>query len=283
MNMIFLNGKFLPEDQATVSVMDRGFLFGDGVYEVIPVYQGNIFRCEQHIARLFRSLDNIHLSLSYNASQLKAIFTALLEHNAHLGQNQSLYLQVTRGAAPIRNHAFPKGIEPTICAFTFPLKTLPLAQLSQGMSAITLDDTRWQFCQIKAISLLPNVLLYQQALDKGCAEAILIRDGFAVEGSTSNLFIVKDNVIKTPPLSNAILGGVTRDLVIELAREHQYPFEEVAISEGALLDADEVWITSSTREIYPIVQLNNVAVGNAKPGPVWHKMIKHYHLFIQSL
>ncbi|MBA2654281.1 MAG: D-amino acid aminotransferase [Gammaproteobacteria bacterium] len=283
MSTVYLNGDFIPQEQAVVSVMDRGFLFGDGVYEVLPVYKGKIFRFEHHINRLYHSLKSIKLSISLVTEDWRKIFEKLLELNSHLGKNQSIYLQVTRGPAPERNHAFPKQINPTIFVFSYPLKTLPMEVLSKGMSAITLEDSRWQFCNIKATSLLSNVLLYQQAIDQGLVEAILIRNGEAVEGSTSNLFIVKNQIIQTPPLSNHILGGVTRDLVLELAKKDQLPCEEKPVSLAALYDADEVWITSSTREIYPIIKVDDKTINQGVPGNIWHKMIQNYHNFINNL
>lgn len=283
MNIVYLNGDFIPKEKATVSVMDRGFLFGDGVYEVIPVYNHHIFRVEQHIDRLYRSLEGIKLSITLKKNDWNNIFSALLQHNSSLGPNQSIYLQVTRGYAQQRNHAFPPVIQPTIFVFSYPLTTLPFEELAKGMFAITLDDTRWEFCNIKAISLLPNVLLYQNALERGCVEALLIRDGSVLEGATSNFFIVKDNIIKTPPLSRYILGGITRDLVLELADQHNLATHVAPISVAELVAADEVWITSSTREIYPIVKVDNTWINEGKPGPIWQKMIINYRSYIKNL
>lgn len=283
MTTVYLNGKYISKDEATISVMDRGFLFGDGVYEVIPVYNKKVFRPKPHIDRLYRSLDDIKLSIDTKPQDWEKIFNELLDRNSHLGPNQSIYLQVTRGYMPERNHAFPSKVLPTIFVYTFPLKTTPLETLSKGMKVITLDDTRWKLCNIKATSLLANVLLYQQALDQGRVESILIRDGNVIEGSTSNVFIVKNGVIKTPPLSNFILGGITRELVLELAKTQQIAHQEIEISEQELLDADEVWITSSTREIYPIIQVNDISINQGMPGQIWHKMIKSYHNYIKSL
>jgi D-alanine transaminase len=282
MTNVYLNGVFIPQQDAVISAMDRGFLFGDGVYEVLPVYNGKIFRFEQHIDRLNRSLSAIKLSIDYDYAVWLKIFEQLLEANKQFGKNQSIYLQVTRGPAPERNHAFPSTIHPTIFAISYPLKTLPYEQLLQGKKAITLEDTRWQLCNIKATSLLANVLLYEEALDKECAEAILIRDGEVLEGATSNVFIVKNNTIITPPLSQFILGGVTRDLVLTLAQEHNVATLQTAISKEELFQADEVWITSSTREIYPIIQIDDTIIQAGKPGKIWHKMINHYHEFIEN-
>lgn len=283
MTIVFLNGEFLPQEQAKISVMDRGFLFGDGVYEVIPVYNDKIFQFKHHIDRLNKSLNDIKLSVDLAYSDWDKIFTQLLQHNAEFGANQSIYLQITRGESNERNHAFPKIIKPTIFAFSSPLRTLSYEELQKGKTAITHVDTRWQLCNIKAISLLANILLYQQGLDKHAAETILIRDNKVIEGSTSNLFIVKDNTLITPPLSQWILGGITRDLVLTLAKDNQLPYREADIEKDQLFSADEVWITSSTREIYPIIKVDQTTINDGKPGNMWYKMIKLYHEFIKNL
>lgn len=283
MTTVYLNGAFIAQDQATISVMDRGFLFGDGVYEVLPVYNGNIFRFEQHITRLNRSLSAITLPLNISFKDWEDLLYKLLDLNSEFGKNQSIYLQITRGYSAERNHAFPKELKPTIFALSCPIRTLPYDQLCQGMSAITLQDTRWQLCNIKATSLLANVLLYQEALNHHCAESILIRDGTVLEGATSNVFIVSNAVIKTPPLSQFILGGVTRDLILQLAKDHHLPHEESTISEHELVAADEVWITSSTREIYPIVKINETVIKTGKPGKVWYEMINLYREYVKNI
>lgn len=275
--IVYLNGEFLPSEQAQVSVFDRGFLFGDGVYEVIPVYNKRIFRCQQHLARLQKSLAAIRLEINIPEQTWTDIFTQLVEKNLkNNGENQAIYLQITRGYAPERNHLFPQQLRPTIFAQSIPFKILPFATLNSGMSAITLSDPRWQHCFIKTIALLPNVLLYQQAKDAGVDEAILIRDGEVTEASTSNVFIVENGTLKTPPLSPHLLGGITRDFILELAKIHHLAYQETAISETQLRNADEVWVTSSTKEIYPIVKLDNKPIGTGSPGVMWHKMIKAY-------
>lgn len=283
MTTVYLNGKFLPKKQAFVSVMDRGFLFGDGVYEVLPVYNRKIFQLQQHLDRLWKSLAAIKLAIDMSYEQWQKILTELLEYNDTLGENQSIYLQVTRGYAPERNHAFPKQILPTIFVFSQPLKTLPYEELKKGKEVITREDTRWQLCNIKATSLLANVLLTQEALENNCAETILIRDDYAIEGSTSNLFIVKEGVIITPPMSFCILGGITRELVLDLAKKNKIPHQEKEITRNELFQADEVWITSSTREIYPIIKVDDSQIGKGKPGLIWEKMINHYHEYISKL
>lgn len=263
--IVYLNGEFLPLSAAKVSVMDRGFLLGDGVYEVIPVYGGQPFRMAEHLERLERSLAGIRMAPPLDAATWEGVFRRLIEG----GHDQSIYLQVTRGAAPKRDHAFPKEpVPPTVFAMCTPIAPIPAA----GVSAITVPDIRWQWCHIKAITLLANVLLRQQAVEEGCAEAILVRDGYAIEGAASNLFVVLDGVMLTPPKSNDILPGITRDLAVELAQAHGLPLEERKIELDELRRAEEVWVTSSTREILPVVELDGVKVGAGVPGPVWIRM-----------
>lgn len=281
MTTAYLNGEFLPLDQARVPAMDRGFLFGDGVYEIIPVYAGKLFRCAQHLQRLRRSLHAIELNLDLDDVQIEALLADLVMRNG--SGDQSAYIQITRGVAPVRDHSFPLHIEPTVFAYTAPLYSKTIAELAVGMRAITVPDLRWQRCDIKAITLLANVLARQSAIAKGCQEAILINDGLAIEGSAMNLFIVKDGKIITPPLSNHILGGITRDLVLELARAHSFPVAETDIPEKQLWEADEIWLTSSNREIVPVIELDGKKISNGKAGPVWLKMAQSYHDFKESM
>ncbi|MAT65776.1 MAG: D-amino acid aminotransferase, partial [Gammaproteobacteria bacterium] len=210
MPTVFLNGEFLPHDQARVSVMDRGFLFGDGVYEVIPAYGGHLFRLQPHLQRLDNSLQAVRIPNPYTEPQWQGILEELVGENA--GTDQSVYLQVTRGVMERRDHAFPLDLKPTVFAMSNPIPEPDPALAEHGINAITLDDIRWQSCHIKAITLLPNVLLRQQAVEAGAAEAILLRDGEATEGAASNLFIVHDGMLVTPPKGPLLLPGITRDL-----------------------------------------------------------------------
>jgi D-alanine transaminase len=271
--IVYLNGRFLPVEQATVSVQDRGFVFGDGVYEVIPVYGGRLFRLPQHLERLARSLREIRLTDPLGAGDWRACLEELVQRNG--GGDQSVYVQVTRGAAP-RDHAFPKDVRPTVYAASSPLKPLPADLAAHGVAAVTLPDNRWQRCDIKAITLLANILLRQQAIDQGAVEAILVRDGQANEGAASNLFIVKDGVVITPPKGPYLLPGITRDLILELAEANGIPHREGTITAAQLSGADEVWLTSSTREILPVTQLDRRPVGGGRPGPVWRRMMDLY-------
>ncbi|MHB8471753.1 MAG: D-amino acid aminotransferase [Gammaproteobacteria bacterium] len=281
MTTVYLNGVFLPIEQACVPVLDRGFLFGDGVYEVIPVYGGNLFRLEEHLQRLDHSLAGIRIVNPLSRALWRDTLEELIERND--GGDQSIYFQITRGTAAKRDHAFPADVLPTVFMMSTPLAPLP-ANLSQaGISAITLADIRWQKCDIKAITLLPNVLLRQQAIDAGAVEAILLRDGLAVEGAASNLFIVQSGVIITPPKGPYLLPGITRDLILELAATHAVPHSEAVISVAALRGADEVWLTSSTREILPVTRLDGTPVGAGKPGPLWAKVIGLYQDYKHAL
>lgn len=274
MSIAYLNGEFLPREKACVPVMDRGFLFGDGVYEVIPVYGGRLFRLDQHLQRLASSLDAIRLGNPLDNTGWHNLLEQLVEHNG--GGDLSVYLQVTRGAAPTRDHAFPTGVQPTVFMMSSPLSAGRDIDSEPGIHAVTLNDIRWDFCNIKAITLLPNVLLRQQAIDAEAAEAILVRDGFATEGAASNLFIVREGLLVTPPKSPSLLPGITRDLVLELAANHAIPYREADVTQAELNSADEIWLTSSTREISPVTRLDDRSVGDGKPGPLWRRMIRLY-------
>jgi len=273
-SIAYLNGEFLPREKACVPVMDRGFLFGDGVYEVIPVYGGRLFRLDQHLQRLASSLDAIRLGNPLDTTGWRCLLEQLVKHNG--GGDLSVYLQVTRGAAPTRDHAFPTGVQPTVFMMSSPLSAGRDIDSEPGIHAVTLNDIRWDFCNIKAITLLPNVLLRQQAIDAEAAEAILVRDGFATEGAASNLFIVREGLLVTPPKSPSLLPGITRDLVLELAANHAIPYREADVTQAELNSADEIWLTSSTREISPVTRLDDRSVGDGKPGPLWRRMIRLY-------
>ena len=277
---VYLNGNYLPLEQACVPVLDRGFIFGDGVYEVIPVYGRKAFRLEHHLQRLKNSMQAVRLNNPHTDEEWSVIINNVVERND--GGDQSIYLQITRGVAS-RDHRFPGDAIPTVFVMSNLFVMVPTEQLEHGVSAITLDDIRWQYCNIKSIALLPNILLRQQAVEQGAAEAILLRDNEVTEGAASNVFIVKDGVIITPPKTDCLLPGITRDLVVEQAHEHDLPVEETIIKLEELLDADEIWLTSSTKEILPVTQLNNQNVGAGKPGPVWKQMYGLYQDHKQAL
>ncbi|WP_281981491.1 D-amino acid aminotransferase [Azonexus hydrophilus] len=275
---VYLNGDFLPLADAGISPLDRGFLYGDGVYEVIPVYSRRAFRIDEHLARLQATLAGIQLSNPLATDDWKAVIAKLIE--AAPWDDQSIYLQVTRGADNKRDHAFPPAsVPPTAFAFASPLVTTPADVRARGVAAITVPDLRWRRCDLKVISLLANVLARQQAVDQGCAEALLIRDGFMKEGAASNIFIVKDGLLIAPPKTQLMLPGITYDVILELAQQHQQPLEVREISETELRAAAEVWMTSSTKEVLAITTLDGEAVGNGKPGPVGERMWQWYQDF----
>jgi D-alanine transaminase len=280
-SIAYLNGEFLPREKACVPVMDRGFLFGDGVYEVIPVYAGRLFRRPHHLKRLQNSLDAVRIANPMTVEDWTAMLEELVARNG--GGDQSLYLQVTRGVAPRRDHAFPDETRPTVFAMSTQSAPPAASDRTQGIAAITLPDIRWQHCNVKAITLLPNVLLRQQAVDAASVEAILIRDGYATEGAASNLFIARHGLLITPPDGPDLLPGITRDLILELAATNGVPFREAAIPEQDLARADEIWITSSTREIAPVVRLNGAPVSDGRPGPLWRRMIGYYQDYKDAL
>lgn len=279
--IVYLNGEYLPVEKAAVSVLDRGFLFGDGVYEVIPVYGGKLLRVDEHLQRLQNSLLRIGMGQPHNMDEWKIIFHALLEKNP--GEDRALYLQVTRGATPIRDLTASAEIRPTVFAMVNTIKPVDVSELAKGIEAITVDDFRWHACDIKSISLVANVMLREQATQANVADAIMVREGVVSEGTASNVFIVKNSIIKTPPKSSYLLPGITRDLVIELAQQNAMPCEICEITQDELATADEIWLTSSTREIAPVIKLDGAVVGGGQAGDFWRKMATIYQEYKQRL
>jgi len=275
---VYLNGEYLPLDQAKISVLDRGFLFGDGVYEMIPAYGGQLLRMAEHMQRLQNSLDAICLKNPLEAKQWQEIIHRLLLDNSASGaiEDKAVYLQVTRGVAAKRDHRFPQQINQSVFIMVNDLAPVNKEYLRPGVSAITLDDIRWKACNIKSISLLGNILLRQQAYDNDAAEAILINEGLVTEGAASNVFAVIEDVLVTAPIGPRLLPGITRDLIIELAHANGIACEARNFTEQELLSASEIWFSSSTREILPVVELNGKPVANGQPGPIWEKMIDIY-------
>ena len=269
---VYLNGEFLPPAEARVSAFDRGFVFGDGVYEVIPVFGGRLFRLPHHLARLGNSLREIRMTNPLPAAEWQRVFERLVEIQ---GAGSFRFISRSRGVAP-RDHAFPPNLAPTVFAYAAPLKYPPAEEVERGIAAITAPDIRWLRCDIKAIALLPNAMLRSQALDASAAEAILLRDGFMTEGAASNIFVVRGGRLIIPPKGPLILPGVTRDLVLELAKAHGIPHAEQPVTEAELRAADEVWMTSSTKEILAITRLDGKPVGNGKPGPLHARLLALY-------
>jgi len=276
MGTVYLNGQFLPQEQAQISVMDRGFLFGDGVYEVIPVFGGRCFRLDEHLARLSYSLRETHIVEPLSRAQWQSIFETLIE--AYGGGDQALYLQVTRGVAKAREHKFPTDCAPTVFVMSRVLAALP-EQAPAPIAAIAMEDIRWRRCDIKSISLLGSVLMTQQALEAGAREAILLRDGRVLEGASSNVFAVVDGILYTAPKDRNILAGITRDLIVELVQQHGLAFREQALPATELSRASELWISSSTREMVPIGQLGDSVIGSGAAGPVFEQVWCWYRNF----
>jgi D-alanine transaminase len=268
-SVAYLNGEFLPLSRARISPLDRGFIFGDGVYEVIPVYSWRVFRLEDHLQRLDRSLGGIRLPNPHNNSQWTQIIRELVRRSPH--EDQSLYLQITRGVAK-RDHAFPKDVAPTVFLMTNALSVPAQEAVDGGVAAVTMPDNRWLRCDLKTIALLPNVLLRQRAVEAGAVEAVLLRDGFLTEGAASNIFVVDDGVLLIPPKSHLILPGITYDVILELAQKHGIRCEIRDVSEAELRLAQELWLSSSTREVLAITRLDGKAVGDGRPGPLFRRM-----------
>jgi D-alanine transaminase len=277
---VFLNGKLLPIEQASVSVLDRGFIFGDGVYELVPVYSRVPFRLDEHLVRLERSLGETRIRNPYSRAQWRAHIYGLID--AQPFEDQGIYFQVTRGAAK-RDHSFPANVEPTVFMMSNPLVNPQPAQIEKGASAISAQDYRWLRCDIKSISLIGNCLLRQLSAEAGGAETILFRDGKLTEASASNVFIVKRGVIQSPSKSNLILPGITYDVVVELARANGLPLEFKDIPEAEVRAADELWVTSSSKEVLAIVELDGKRVGDGRPGPVFRRMFQLYQEFKQTV
>jgi D-alanine transaminase len=275
---IYLNGEFMPIEEAKISVLDRGFIFGDGVYEVIPVYSRKAFRLAEHLRRLQHSLDGVRLANPHTQGEWKALIERLIALNG--GQDQYLYLHITRGVAK-RDHAFPNPpVNPTVFMMSNPLPAPSATLLQNGIGAVTAQDNRWLRCDIKAIALLPNVLLRQVAVDAGCAETILIRDNsFMTEGSASNIFVVKEGKLLAPPKDNLMLPGITYDVILEIASANGIPFEVRKIAVAEVFAADELLLTSSTKEVLAITQLDGRPVGTGKPGAMFAKLHLHYQNF----
>ena len=266
----------MPIEEAYIPALDRGFIFGDGVYEVIPVYSRKPFRLGEHLKRLQHSLDGIRLLNPFSDKNWEDLLEQVVAEN--IGEDQYLYLHITRGVAK-RDHAFPVDVQPTVFIMSNLLLPPPEELLAGGVTAITAIDNRWIRCDIKAISLLPNVLLRQLAVDSHAIETILIRDGFLTEGAASNIFIVKDRVLLAPPKSHLMLPGITYDVVLELATAAHIPYEVREISEIEIRKADEVLLTSSTKEIMPITLLDSRPVGNRKPGKIFASLYTLYQQY----
>jgi D-alanine transaminase len=266
---VYLNGQFLPLEDARISVLDRGFIYGDGVYELIPVYGRRPYRLRQHLARLQRSLDGIRLANPHTDAEWQAIIAGLIGRMTFA--DQGVYLQVTRGAAK-RDHAFPAGVAPTVFMMSNPLALPSREQIEGGVAVITGVDERWLHCDLKTISLLGNVLARQLAVDAGATETVLFRNGYLTEASASNVLLVREGVIVAPPKDNQILPGITYDVAFELAREGGLPIEMRPVPKDEALAADEMWLSSSTKEVLAVTSLDGRPFAGGKPGPMFRKV-----------
>jgi D-alanine transaminase len=280
MNIVFLNGEFIDKEAAQISVFDRGFLFGDALYEVIPIVEGKPHAEELHIQRLTAGLNSIHIGNPYTIDQWKQILASLISRNDLQEEltGHHIYLQISRGTEPTRLHRLPKGLKPTVVAFIQANKKPAEKLIKAGLSAITIPDPRRRDCSLKSTSLIANLMALHAALEENATEAIFIdKEDYALEGTQSNLFAVVNQQVVTPPLSQRILGGVTREIVIDSLQQHQIPVTERKITVTELTQADEIWITGSVKGVYPIVSLNGQAVGSGKPGAIWqqaHTLLK---------
>ena len=280
MDIVYLNGKYIEKKNATVSIMDRGFLFGDSVYEVIPAYNNKLVGGEEHFARLQQSLAAICMDTPFeNFTALKTIAHALLTKNQLTSTYCGLYIQITRGEEEHRNHRIPEALPLTVVMFCMPATLKTHSELSKGFKAITHHDTRREENFIKSTALVSNVMLLHKAREVGAVETILLRNNEVLECTASNLFIVSDGILMTPPLSEFILAGVTRSLILKFANDNDIKTKECIITEDMLNNADEIWVTGSIKEIYPIITLNNHSVGDGKVGPAWQTLYKLYQTY----
>lgn len=273
----YLNGRMLPLAQATVSVLDRGFIFGDGIYDVVPVYGRRLFRFDQHLARLERSLAKVRIPNPHDRAGWLAIVRELVA--AQPAEDQTVYLQVTRGVA-LRDHAMPVDVEPTVFGMSNPMKPAPAESRHQGVACVTARDFRWARGDIKSVSLLGNVLARQISADKGAVETIMFRDGWLTEASASNVWIAHEGALLGPPKSEYVLEGIRVDLLHELCEEEGIGWNLRPISEDDVRAADEVMISSATKEILPVTRLDGEPVGHGalrgKPGPVYGRLYEAY-------
>lgn len=266
----YLNGNYLPLAEARVSPLDRAFLFADAVYEVVPVYGSRPFRLREHLDRLNRSLAGIRMSAPLSHPDWAKLCQELIARNS--SRDAYLYLQVTRGAEPGRNHAWPEGLQPTLFAYVTALEPVPEVFLKEGVSAVTATDTRWARRDIKSTALLANILLKKLSADAGAFETILLEHGELTEGSSTTVHVVKDGVIRTPPNGHHILPGTTRDVVTELAARLNLRCESGSVTEMELRAADEIWLAFATRGVLPVTTLDGAAVGTGKPGPLFNRV-----------
>ena len=267
--MIYLNGEYMPIEEARIPVLDRGFIFGDGIYEYVPVFDRMPFRLHEHYARLVKSLATVKIPNPFTEAQLGAVVHKLID--AHPWPNQGVYVHITRGVAP-RDHSFPPDITPTVFVMSNPLAPTSRKHLEEGLSVVVREDIRWLRCDVKSISLLGHCMLRTEATEEGCDEVILVRDGFLTEASASNILIVSNDMVLSPPRNNLILAGISYDVVLTLLRENNIRHEIRPVTEDELRNAEEIWITSSTKDVLAVTRMDGKAVGTGKPGPLFARV-----------
>jgi len=275
--IVYFNGQFLPKKDISISPDDRGFLFADGIYEVIRSYQGQLFQCQAHIRRLESGATALHFNRT-DFNEFSHIAKELIEINQLTQKEATIYIQVTRGTAP-RSHQFP-SIETPLTIYAEVKVFVPkTSQINNGIKAILVPDYRWSMCNVKSTALIVNTMAHQQAIDAGAQEAIFVRNGFLTEGAHTNVLLIKNNSVITPPKTNYILGGITREVVLNCCYQHSISVEERSINEKELYDADELMLSGTTVEITPIVQLNQKIIGTGSPGPMTRKIQELFRKF----
>ncbi|OCL25495.1 D-amino-acid transaminase [Orenia metallireducens] len=280
-NVAYISGQFVEQSNAKVSIEDRGFQFGDGIYEVIKLYNGKLFKADEHFKRLLSSADLIRLKVKHTLEELKEIALEVIDKNTD-NQSGSLYIQVTRGVSP-RNHSFNLDLDPTIIMYLLPPQPFPEELWQSGVNAVTLLDTRWSYCNIKTTNLLPNILANQEAKDQGAFEGFFVSpDNVVIEGTSSNVFIIKDGVVMTHPITNKLLSGITREVVLELAKE-DFEAKEITFTVEELYDADEVFLTSTTKEVLGVIEVDGRKIHDGKIGPITRKLHSSYRNYIEDI
>ena len=282
-NVAYVNGEFVELEKATVSVEDRGFQFGDSIYEIIKLYNSKLFKLDAHIERLFNSAQQIRMDLDYSKQDLKELAQQVLKENEASDRKKEggLYIQITRGAAP-RSHGFSNDLDSTVVMYLLPAKKIKPEVRERGVTAITMPEQRWQHCNIKTNNLLPNILTSQRAKDEGADEGIFVtEEGVVTEGTSSNVFIVKDNKVLTHPEDGEILPGITRELVLELATD-DFNVQEKKFSVKELYQADEVFITSTPKEVLGVIKVDDKQIAAGKIGPVTKEIHKLYQNHIED-
>jgi len=280
-DIAYISGQFVEQSDAKVSIEDRGFQFGDGIYEVIKLYDGKLFKADEHFKRLLNSADLIRLKVKHTLEELKEIALKVIDKNIN-NQSGSLYIQVTRGVSP-RNHSFNPDLDPTIIMYLLPPQPFPEELWESGVNAVTLLDTRWSYCNIKTTNLLPNILANQEAKDQGAFEGFFVSpDNIVIEGTSSNVFIVKDGIVITHPITNKLLSGITREIVLELAEE-SFEAKEETYTVEELYDADEVFITSTTKEVLGVIEIDGRKINDGKIGPITRRLHSSYRKYRENI